>query len=255
MSNNPETYLDKFLLKEVTDENDDPFPNRPTLRFLGATVTDNPDNNSTDVEGGGAGILFSPVSLMEAVVANSGVEANFATSSAGGGLTYGSTFYISDTVKAHTCTGIRFVWAGHATNIKATLYKWHGSTKTVAGQITIAVAESTSPLPYVEYTASFASPVTLLPGAFYAAALFDTGGSPQYISLGVVGGSGTPSMLGAILGTGNYDSIIASSFHAYAVVYSNGAGASYSPFSLYSNGDQAPVDLSTAFFPVEPVLT
>jgi hypothetical protein len=50
MANNPETYLDKFLQKDIQDSSNNILPTRPVLRVLGsASVVDNPENNSTDL--------------------------------------------------------------------------------------------------------------------------------------------------------------------------------------------------------------
>ena len=262
MANNPETYLDKFLYKAVSDSNNDVFPARPTLRLLGATITDNPSNLSTDVTGIG-GLSFDPVNLMKAVAAGA-TSSGDAPTATGANDTGASTFLIYDTSVAHQCLGVRFLWVGAATNVKCSLWKYTSNSAgsrlaSVVQAVTLAVSATPG-----DYSALFSSPIALTPGVFYGASVWDESGT-SLTTMGTVGASGT-SILGALLTTGVEDAgsgasglsssqaIVASGFHMYAVVHGSGGGFATSPFSIFGSGDVLPRNISSAFIPVSPIL-
>jgi hypothetical protein len=187
------------------------------------------------------GISFSPVTLMEQAVTN-GFD-TFSTVS--GSLTGAVSFFIYDTLNTHTCTGVRFYWKGAATTIKASLWKYTGSAAGVrVTSVNIVVTAVAG-----EYTVSFTSAQTLLPGVVYAVSVWDTSGT----SVTNVGNpTNNASPLGEMLNT---ETMLASYFHGYCMPAGNGGGT-LRPWSLYANGDILPLNItSTGFTPVEPVLT
>jgi hypothetical protein len=189
---------------------------------------------------GSAAAVFSPVTMMEEVAA-SGTTDQFVNHS--GNITFGSGFTIYDRVNTHTCTGVRFYWASLGPNsVTVTLWQLTGG-----GGSWTSITTATSSVTAGEHTILFGTPITLIPGAVYAVSTYD---GANYTSIGQVA-PGSDSSLSGILNT---SSMIASPYHLYCCPAPNGGGTQR-PWSMYGNGNVPPVDLSTVFAPVEPVLT
>jgi hypothetical protein len=218
------------------------------------------DKAKLDAVGPSSGFLWSPVSIIKAVN-QQGPDTILPGSQ---GLTGATTFYIYDPLVQRYATGVRFLWCGPATNIKVSIWLY---TSTGAGHVvatkTIAVAAALQTAPG-DYSVMFDAPLPLIQGFFYAASFWDTANASTVYTSSPPGADGilaqmfTTSLYNSQSGRASSTSIIASPFHAYAVVYGNGGGLAAGPFCIYGNAiggtDTLPENIGGGFFPVEPIL-
>lgn len=235
-----------------------PAPQRPTLNFIGATVVDNPSNNSTDVTVGGGWVaggplLWSPVDMVASVVA-AGVETLVVTNEGSpGGDNYGCSFYAYRT--GRSCSGVRFYWGSGAPSgliircaLWANVLQSDGGSRTAPVAATVDIVIGGAGI----YVARFSAPVPLVPGSCYVVSARETTG--QYSSLIDGDGNFWPGFFGPS-GAG------APQFAP--TVFGNvvpGVTALNNPTQLIGGGGGSPADFcpsqSTAtYYGLEPVLT
>jgi hypothetical protein len=215
------------------------------LSATGRSLAQGPKGDKGDpgTPGGGGGggpppTLFSPINFLKAVLAAGSTDAIIRAASF---QTSGVSFVIFDTLNAHSCSGVRILWAGEATTLKAQLWSVNTGSGTSLATAVLPVA-SGNPTP-LDVTATFASPIVLTAGRFYVVSYVDTGGSPTapevYNGLSVYG-----TVLSRVS--------IASYFHIYSQFPNSSVPT---PFSYIVGGDAFPNDQSSYFEMAEPVLT
>lgn len=247
---------------------------RDTINFTsGATVTDDDANGVTVVSvtggGGDAGSLaplafFSPVTVMEGIDTaghNQSGGGHFIRFNTGNppGTNVGIPFHVTNA--GHSCLGGRWYWLGfdNANECTSTVHVelWDSAS---AAQLAIVNASVTS---NGEYSATFASPVSLSVGIIYILSIYDAGGggscdggaggktSYTYLNSLNIG-----TTLGAML-SGGGTPIIGGPW-AWFVLGGTPDGGGGAPSTIWmqngSFGDFIPNSVQSLPIPIEPVL-
>jgi hypothetical protein len=191
----------------------------------------------------GANGFFSPVSLIKQILA-SGYGGNDEFVSTGGSFTAGVSFLIYDSTVPHFCTGVRLLWPGEATTLEAKLWSAFRGAGTLIGTVDFAAPAGGTSLVPLDLSASFATPLALIPGVFYVISYSDVGGSPEFWQIANNGVTTFGASVALIS--------IASPIHLYGI-YPQSDGI-VSPFAMfYTSGSSFP-NQGSNYQAVEPVL-